>query len=81
MVVPGWSILCRKARRAATNAQRKFADKAQEIAVDMLSKVNIDAAIAVDNALDKKKTFDRNLQDSFSNAGDQTEKSLRWMAG
>ena len=84
MVVPGWSILCRKARRAATNAQRKFDDKAQEIAVDMLSKVNIDAAIAVDNALDKKKTFDRNLQDSFSNAGDQTEKKLTldgWIEG
>lgn len=75
-MVPGWSIFCRKARRAVTNAQRKFDDKAQEIVVDMLSKVNIDAAITVDNALDKKKTFDRNLQDSFSNAGDQIEKNL-----
>lgn len=84
MVVPGWSILGRKARRAVTNAQRKFDDKAQEIVVDMLSKVNIDAAIAVDNALDKKKTFDRNLQDSFSNTGDQIEKKLTpdgWIEG
>lgn len=84
MIVPGWSILRRKARRAVTNAQRKFDDKAQEIVVDMLSKVNIDAAIAVDNALGKKKTFDRNLQDSFSNAGDQIEKKLTpdgWIEG
>lgn len=84
MVVPGWSILRRKARRAVTNAQRKFDDKTQEIVVDMLFKVNIDAAIAVDDALGKKKTFDRNLQDSFSNAGDQIEKMLTpdgWIEG